>query len=59
MQHDLNPARSYATQGSNPPAEVPDSQRRALERRHALNEQQRQFPQNVPAPHFIRPRPPG
>lgn len=38
---------------------IPDSQARALDRRHALNEQQRTFRNAVPHPHFRRPRPPG
>ena len=58
MSHNT-PNKSYPAQGSNPPARVPDSQLRALERRHSLDEQQRGFVHAVPAPHFLRPRRPN
>lgn len=51
--------RSYPASGSNPPAPIPESQARALDRKHALDDQQRNFQNSVPAPHFPRPRPPG
>lgn len=53
--------RPYSTSGSNPPALVPDSQLRALDRRHALDQQQRNFRDRdpIPPPHCLRNRPPG
>ncbi|MBX6313923.1 MAG: hypothetical protein IRY99_13550 [Isosphaeraceae bacterium] len=40
-------------------AGIPDAQARALDRRQALDEQQRAFRNSVPKPHFGRPRPPA
>jgi hypothetical protein len=60
--HDPRPRRHpYAAEAANPPATVPDAQRRALERRNALNEQHRNLPatNGVPSPHFPHRRPPG
>ena len=41
------------------PVSVPDAQSRALDRRHALDEQQRAFQSACPPPHLFRRRPPG
>ena len=39
---------------------IPDSQERALDRRHSLEEQQRAFPRtSIPSPHLFRRRPPA
>jgi hypothetical protein len=38
---------------------VPESQTRALDRRQALDQQQRSFRERLFQPHFKRPRPPG
>jgi hypothetical protein len=38
---------------------IPDAQLRALERRHALDAQQRSFDGGIPAPHLWTRRPPG
>lgn len=42
-----------------PTEPIPDDQARALDRRHALDEQQRTFRNGIPRPHFPRTRPPG
>lgn len=53
--------RPYTTHGSNPPAQVPETQRKALDRKHALDDQQRHFATSpaIPGPHLGRGRPPG
>lgn len=50
--------RPHAT-ASSLPAGVPPEQARALDRRHALDEQQRAFRGQDPKPYLARPRPPG
>ncbi len=52
--------RLSPNQGLNPPVKVPDTQLRALERRHALDQQQREFSNSTPATQsMVRSRPPG
>jgi hypothetical protein len=48
-----NPTRS------DPAAQVPEAQSRALHRRRSLDEQQRSFQAAYPAPYLFRRRPPG
>jgi hypothetical protein len=57
--NDLKPRRPYSAEAANPPAEVPEAQRQALQRRANLDEQQRSFGNGIPDPHFQRRRPPG
>lgn len=57
--NDLKPRRPYTAEAANPPADVPEAQRQALERRTSLDEQQRRFGSAIPEPHFHRRRPPG
>jgi hypothetical protein len=55
-------SRAYAVHGSNPPADVPADQVAALDRRHALDAQQKAASapsSSIPAPHWARSRPPG
>lgn len=50
----------YTASGSNTAAKPPDAQLRALDRRQALDQQQRAFSTSaVRAPMSGRPRPPG
>lgn len=50
----------YASGGSNPPVKVPEAQVRALDHRHALDQQQRGFMNSAVRPVAPgRPRPPG
>jgi hypothetical protein len=55
--------RPYSISGANPPASIPASQTEALERRQALDEQQRGFREPsgqsaaLPHPHLFRMRP--
>jgi hypothetical protein len=51
--------RRYPAEASQPATAIPDAQRRALERRNTLNEQQRNFSNPIPGPYFPRQRPPG
>jgi hypothetical protein len=50
--------RPAANDRSNPAASVPDSQNRAIDRRHSLAEQQRTFQSLYPIPYLFRRRPP-
>jgi hypothetical protein len=56
--HDLR-YRPPACDRPNPAASVPESQNRALDRRHSLAEQQRTFRGVYPSPHLLRRRPPA
>ncbi|HMB02546.1 MAG TPA: hypothetical protein VKP69_02265 [Isosphaeraceae bacterium] len=51
--------RRPASDRPQPGLPIPDSQIRALDRRHTLEEQQRHFLTSYPAPHFFRRRPPA
>lgn len=56
-------ASTLPTDAPPPPPEaesIPDDQSRALDRRHALDAQQREFAKRgIPAPHLWTRRPPG
>src|SRR4051812_19189212 len=56
--HDPRP-RPSAGDRSNPSASIPDSQNRALDRRHSLAEQQRAYQGPYPPPYLTRRRPPA
>jgi hypothetical protein len=51
--------RLGAGERSNPNTSVPESQNRALDRRHSLAEQQRAFQGPYPPPYLLRRRPPN
>ncbi len=52
--------RPPAVDRTNPHAAVPDSQARALDRRHSLDQQQRAFQgPSSPTPYLFRRRPPA
>jgi hypothetical protein len=56
--HDPRP-RPSAGDRSNPSASIPDSQNRAVDRRHSLAEQQRAYQGPYPPPYLTRRRPPA